>query len=62
MTFIRFVGPDGQAPEARGWRDRWAKIKDSLFNIRRAFVLVWSAHPPSALAMAACSLTDGSNT
>jgi ATP-binding cassette subfamily B protein len=36
--------------------ERWAKIKDALVNIRRAFALVWGAHPPSALAMATCSL------
>ncbi len=38
------------------WRERSAKLKDAAVNIQRAFVLVWAAHPPSALAMAACSL------
>jgi hypothetical protein len=37
-------------------RARSEKVKDSLFNIRRAFGLVWEAHPASALAMAVCSL------
>ncbi len=45
------------------WQDRktWlaerqAKLKDAVFNIRRAFALVWEAHKPSSLAMAACTL------
>lgn len=35
---------------------RWGKIQDAGRNVRRAFVLVWQAHPPSAMAMAACTL------
>lgn len=31
-------------------------MRDSALNIRRAFELVWQAHPPSALAMAGCTL------
>jgi len=33
-----------------------AKIKDAALNIRRAFVLVWQAHPASSLGMMACTL------
>ncbi len=35
--------------------ERRAKIKDASVNIGRAFRLIWSAHPASASAMAACS-------
>ncbi len=35
---------------------RRARVKDAALNIRRAFVLVWHAHPLSAMAMAACTL------
>ncbi len=35
--------------------ERRAKIVSAAVNVRRAFALVWQAHPPSALAMAACS-------
>ena len=33
--------------------ERRAKIEDAAVNIRRAFWLVWDAHPPSALAILA---------
>jgi len=33
-----------------------AKFADSMVNVRRAFVLVWQAHPLSALGMAAATL------
>lgn len=36
--------------------ERRVKVKDSALNIRRAFEIVWQAHPPSALAMAGCTL------
>jgi ATP-binding cassette, subfamily B, bacterial len=36
--------------------DRRAKIADAALNIRRAFGLVWDAHRPSSLVMAACTL------
>lgn len=36
--------------------ERQAKIRDAFANVRRAFALVLSAHPPSALAMLTCSL------
>jgi len=36
--------------------ERWSKIRQSALNVRRAFSLVWQAHPPSALAMAGCTL------
>jgi len=36
--------------------ERWSKVRQSAFNVRRAFSLVWQAHPPSALAMAGCTL------
>ncbi len=32
------------------------KIKGAVLNIRRAFILVWQAHPRSALVMALCTL------
>ncbi|MDQ3247859.1 MAG: ABC transporter ATP-binding protein/permease [Chloroflexota bacterium] len=38
------------------WGERRVKIKDSALNIRRAFGLVWQAHPKSALSMVACTL------
>jgi len=37
-------------------KERQAKLADALINIRRAFGVVWQAHPPSALAMAASTL------
>jgi len=36
--------------------ERRVKVGDSALNIRRAFEIVWQAHPPSALAMAGCTL------
>jgi len=36
--------------------ERRVRVRDSALNIRRAFELVWQAHPPSALAMAGCTL------
>ncbi len=36
--------------------ERWSKVRQSALNVRRAFSLVWQAHPPSALAMAGCTL------
>ena len=36
--------------------ERRAKIKDAAINVRRAFSVVWQAHPPSALAMLGCTL------
>ena len=36
--------------------ERRVKIKDAAINVRRAFLLVWQAHPPSALAMLGCTL------
>jgi ATP-binding cassette subfamily B protein len=36
------------------WREHNANIRDALINVRRAFGLVWQAHPPSA--MAGCTL------
>jgi ATP-binding cassette, subfamily B, bacterial len=32
------------------------KLADSAKNVRRSFVLVWRAHPPAGMVMAACSL------
>ena len=37
--------------------ERRAKVGDAALNVRRAFGLVWEAHRPSALVMAACTLT-----
>jgi ATP-binding cassette subfamily B protein len=36
--------------------DNREKLRDSALNVRRAFGLVWQAHPASAAAMAACTL------
>ena len=36
--------------------ERRLKLGDALVNIRRAFGLVWQAHPPSAMGMAASTL------
>jgi ATP-binding cassette subfamily B protein len=36
--------------------ERWSKIRDAALNVRRAFGVVWQAHPRSALAMAASTL------
>ncbi len=38
------------------WAEQRIKLKDSVLNIQRAFALVWQAHQPSSLAMAASSL------
>jgi ATP-binding cassette subfamily B protein len=38
------------------WHEHNANIRDALINVRRAFGLVWQAHPPSAMAMAGCTL------
>ncbi len=37
-------------------RETQAKARDAGINVRRAFGLVWEAHRPSALAMAACTV------
>ena len=43
--------------QLRPWlAERRQKITDSALNIRRAFGLVWSAHPASAAGMLACTL------
>jgi len=39
--------------------ERRAKIEDAAINVRRAFKMVWQAHPASALAMLACTLVGG---
>jgi ATP-binding cassette, subfamily B, bacterial len=36
--------------------ERRVKIETAADNVRRAFRLVWDSHPPSALAMAGCSI------
>lgn len=36
--------------------ERRTKLADAFLNIRRAFALVWRAHPPSAMAMAGSTL------
>ncbi len=42
---------------ARAWFiERRASVLDASSNIQRAFALVWKSHPPSALAMAACTI------
>jgi ATP-binding cassette, subfamily B, bacterial len=51
-----FVLPTRVARWRTWWTDQRAKIGDAATNVRRAFALVWQAHPPSALGMAACTL------
>ncbi|MEX2029458.1 MAG: ABC transporter ATP-binding protein [Anaerolineales bacterium] len=36
--------------------DRSTKIADAARNIRRAYSMVWQSHPPTAVAMAVCTL------
>jgi ATP-binding cassette subfamily B protein len=36
--------------------ERRAKFDSAAINIRRAFTIVWDAHPPSSLAMAGCTV------
>jgi ATP-binding cassette subfamily B protein len=36
--------------------ERWAKVKDSAMNVRRAFAMVWQAHSRSSLAMVGCTV------
>ncbi len=56
MVHFWFIGEKTQTQTAKSLRERWEKIRDSIINVRRAFWLVWSAHPPSATGMAACSI------
>lgn len=37
-------------------RERRGKVADASRNVRRAFAIVWEAHPRSAQAMAACTV------
>jgi ATP-binding cassette subfamily B protein len=46
----RFVRLRERVRETRG------KARDAALNVRRAFGLVWEAHRPSTVAMAACTL------
>src|SRR5574341_1536078 len=56
MAIFWLFGEDEQPARIKSLRGRWAKIQDSMTNVRRAFALVWGAHPASAAAMALCSL------
>ncbi len=56
MQKIVLIGEGGQSESSTKFRERWAKIQDSMANVRRAFALVWGAHPASAAGMAACSI------
>jgi ATP-binding cassette subfamily B protein len=56
MSIHWLLGEDQRPARLKSLRERWEKIKDSMVNIRRAFLLVWGAHPASAMAMALCSL------
>ncbi|HEX9681424.1 MAG TPA: hypothetical protein VGA32_08220, partial [Anaerolineales bacterium] len=48
-----FLIPDRFRP----WmRERTARIADAAVNVRRAYRLVWESHPPTAVAMAVCTL------
>lgn len=56
MAYFWLTSEESKAEAARTWRERWRKLQDSLLNTRRAFSVVRGSHPPSALAMALCSL------
>jgi len=56
MQRMVFIGDAPPAQKSAKMSERWAKIKDSIANVRRAFGLVWGAHPASAAAMAVCSI------
>jgi ATP-binding cassette subfamily B protein len=55
-AFVTFASTARWTQAGAWWSEQRTKIKDSALNVRRAFVLVWAAHPPSALAMAVCTL------
>src|SRR3990172_43762 len=51
------ASPWGRWERVKKWVvERRVKVKDAAVNIRRAFGVVWEAHPPSALAMGACTV------
>lgn len=56
MAYFWLTSEESAAAAARTVRERWQKIRDSFVNVRRAFGVVWGAHPASALTMAVCSL------
>jgi ATP-binding cassette, subfamily B, bacterial len=56
MAYFWLTSEESKNEAARTWRERWQKARDSVINMRRAFQVVWGAHPPSALGMAICSL------
>ena len=56
MAYFWFTSEESRATTAKNMRERLQKVGDSVANLRRAFGLVWGAHPPSAATMAICSL------
>src|SRR5260370_33063069 len=56
MTTESTLPVSRRAQLAKTLEERWARLADALINIRRAFGVVWQAHPPSALAMAGSTL------
>src|SRR5260221_2350751 len=56
MTTESTLPVSRRAQLSKTLEERWARLADALINIRRAFGVVWQAHPPSALAMAGSTL------
>lgn len=51
------MSPPSRAGRFRAWvAERRASIGDAALNVRRAFDIVWQAHPRSALVMAGCTV------
>jgi len=55
-TFTAWASTARWAQVGAWWTEHRAKWQDAALNVRRAFGIVWAAHPPSALAMAVCTL------
>jgi ATP-binding cassette subfamily B protein len=56
MAYFWLTSEETTAKAAKTLRERLSKIQKSIANIRRAFSVVWHAHPTSALTMAVCSI------
>jgi ATP-binding cassette subfamily B protein len=56
MAYFWFTSDEKRGEKAKSFQERIEKVKDSLVNVQRAFLIVWNAHRPSAAAMLACSL------
>ncbi len=56
MAFFWFTSDQRPGEKPKTFSEQWDKTKDAMANVRRAFGIVWNAHPGAAAAMAACSL------